>query len=75
MPETLAADTVFSIAGLKCIAAIITNTIKALTLRTVVIKLTLPAPFTPRIFTIVKNHNIPEVIKKANKGVAAPGTK
>ncbi len=64
-----------SIAGLKCIAAIITNTTKAPTFNTVVTILTLPAPFTPIILISVNNHNIPEVIKKAKTGVAVDGTK
>ena len=75
IPETFSLDTVPSIAGLKCSAAIITNTTKAPTFSTVVTMLTLPAPLTPRMFIIVKNHNTPEVIKKANIGVVAPGTK
>src|SRR5664279_950594 len=75
IPATFALETVESIAGLKCIAAIITNTTKAPTFNIVVITLTLPAPLTPRIFIIVKNHNTPEVTRKAIIGEAAAGTK
>ncbi len=75
IPETLALETVPSIAGLKCKAAIMTNTTKAATLSTVVIILTLPAPFTPKILIIVNNHNTPDVIRNANTGVAVAGIK
>jgi hypothetical protein len=75
IPDTFTLDTVLSIAGLKCKAAIITNTTRAATFSIVVTILTMPAPLTPIMFIIVKNHNTPEVIKNANKGVAAIGTK
>ena len=75
IPETFAPDTVPSIAGLKCNAAIITNTTKAPILSIVVTILTLPAPFTPKILIIVNNHSTPDVIRNASTGVAVAGIK